>query len=80
MTQSDRPDNIFCCQRLPAGTMACHSIAVMETKKQKPTATNPEPDTEDQKQGSPGGEIEDQKKVDPTRYGDWEKKGRCIDF
>ena len=20
------------------------------------------------------------KKVNPTRYGDWEKKGRCIDF
>ena len=20
------------------------------------------------------------KEVDPTRYGDWEKKGRCIDF
>ena len=20
------------------------------------------------------------KKPDPTRYGDWEKKGRCIDF
>jgi hypothetical protein len=19
-------------------------------------------------------------KVDPTRYGDWEKNGRCIDF
>jgi hypothetical protein len=21
-----------------------------------------------------------EKKVDPTRYGDWEKNGRCIDF
>ena len=20
------------------------------------------------------------KKINPTRYGDWEKKGRCIDF
>jgi|AP59_1055472.scaffolds.fasta_scaffold49594_3 hypothetical protein len=20
------------------------------------------------------------KKLNPTRYGDWEKKGRCIDF
>ena len=20
------------------------------------------------------------KKLDPTRYGDWEKNGRCIDF
>ena len=24
--------------------------------------------------------IFQQKKIDPTRYGDWEKKGRCIDF
>ena len=23
---------------------------------------------------------EKKKKLDPTRYGDWEKKGRCIDF
>ena len=22
----------------------------------------------------------DQKDLDPTRYGDWEHKGRCIDF
>ena len=21
-----------------------------------------------------------EKPLDPTRYGDWEKKGRCIDF
>ena len=21
-----------------------------------------------------------ERKVDPTRYGDWEKNGRCIDF
>ena len=26
------------------------------------------------------GEIRDQKDLDPTRYGDWEHKGRCIDF
>lgn len=23
---------------------------------------------------------EDSKRLDPTRYGDWEKNGRCIDF
>ena len=22
----------------------------------------------------------DKKRLDPTRYGDWEKNGRCIDF
>jgi hypothetical protein len=25
-------------------------------------------------------EEKEQEKPDPTRYGDWEKDGRCIDF
>ena len=25
-------------------------------------------------------EIHGRKGLDPTRYGDWEKNGRCIDF
>ena len=25
-------------------------------------------------------EINGRKGLDPTRYGDWEKNGRCIDF
>ena len=25
-------------------------------------------------------EIDGPKGLDPTRYGDWERKGRCIDF
>ena len=28
----------------------------------------------------PLGETRDTKDLDPTRYGDWEHKGRCIDF
>ena len=28
----------------------------------------------------PGKEIGGPKGPEPTRYGDWEKKGRCIDF
>ena len=35
-----------------------------------PAAQRPEPPTET---GGPKGK-------DPTRYGDWESKGRCIDF
>lgn len=31
------------------------------------------PDTKPQEIGGRGG-------LDPTRYGDWEKDGRCIDF
>ena len=29
---------------------------------------------------SPETEIGGPKGLDPTRYGDWERKGRCIDF
>jgi len=29
---------------------------------------------------SPPAEIGGRKGPDPTRYGDWEKGGRCIDF
>jgi hypothetical protein len=28
----------------------------------------------------PGAEIGGREGPDPTRYGDWEKNGRCIDF
>ena len=29
---------------------------------------------------TPSAEIGGRKGLDPTRYGDWEKDGRCIDF
>jgi hypothetical protein len=29
---------------------------------------------------APPAEIGGRKGLDPTRYGDWEKDGRCIDF
>jgi hypothetical protein len=31
-------------------------------------------------EGTPSGEIGGPAGSEPTRYGDWEKKGRCIDF
>jgi hypothetical protein len=39
----------------------------------------PEPPLEDKDQASPK-EIGGRDGPDPTRYGDWEKNGRCIDF
>ncbi|WP_417276139.1 DUF1674 domain-containing protein [Castellaniella sp.] len=33
------------------------------------------PGTADREQATPEGDG-----LDPTRYGDWEKNGRCIDF
>lgn len=35
---------------------------------------------EKQPAGSPAREIGGRGGLDPTRYGDWEKAGRCIDF
>ncbi|MCB1561123.1 MAG: DUF1674 domain-containing protein [Xanthomonadales bacterium] len=54
---------------------------------QSPTPAQPEPDPETRDEVSP---VADSKAAavehggrdgpEPTRYGDWEKNGRCIDF
>lgn len=46
-----------------------------DEKKADKTAKQPESKTgtSPKEFGGPGG-------LEPTRYGDWEKKGRCIDF
>jgi hypothetical protein len=44
-------------------------------------ATEPAQDTAGTGDADPGPkEIGGRKGPDPTRYGDWEKNGRCIDF
>ena len=40
-----------------------------EANREKPRNRNDRP----KEHGGPGG-------LEPTRYGDWEKNGRCIDF
>jgi hypothetical protein len=42
-------------------------------------ASAPERDAEPKAQQAPR-EIGGRGGLDPTRYGDWEKNGRCIDF
>jgi hypothetical protein len=42
-------------------------------------ATPPEPNRQQVKPALPP-EIGGQKGPEPTRYGDWEKNGRCTDF
>jgi hypothetical protein len=46
----------------------------------RPRAEDPQPKTESQPQGSPSREIGGPKGPEPTRFGDWERAGRCIDF
>lgn len=41
------------------------------------TATESEPDRDDAERPV---EIGGRRGPEPTRYGDWEKNGRCIDF
>ena len=55
----------------------------------KPARSTPDPETErESRAGETGGAAEAQPPTEiggprgkePTRYGDWEKNGRCIDF
>ena len=39
-----------------------------------------EPDTDQETAKNPSKEHGGPKGPEPTRYGDWEKNGRCIDF
>jgi len=49
---------------------------------QETPASMPESGTEKTKEGEPQShrEVGGPKGPEPTRYGDWEKGGRCIDF
>ena len=42
------------------------------------TVATPSPDKTEK--STPAREIGGPKEADPTRYGDWTVKGRCIDF
>ena len=44
------------------------------------TDTGSVPATEPASQAPAGPEVGGREGLDPTRYGDWEKNGRCIDF
>jgi hypothetical protein len=44
------------------------------------TVPNPEPASQPAPTPAPAIEIGGREGLEPTRYGDWEKNGRCIDF
>jgi hypothetical protein len=48
------------------------TTAMLPTDQTSPTANNTEAQTNPETGGVTGPE--------PTRYGDWEKNGRCVDF
>ncbi len=46
-----------------------------------PANRNRQPDANDRSRAGPGtGESGGPKGLEPTRYGDWERNGRCTDF
>ena len=56
----------------------------MPEKKQQPAEATPEPAIEEKSSSAEAetrvAEYGGPKGREPTRYGDWEKNGRCIDF
>ena len=73
------------CSR-PALGVKCriqsHSIRMSDTKTKNQPAPVPTPSERDAElnQSSKPREFGGPKGPEPTRYGDWEKGGRCIDF
>ena len=57
-----------------------------ETLVPEDSAVNPDDESRNHNAELPSGERASEKEIggregpDPTRYGDWEKNGRCIDF
>lgn len=45
-----------------------------------PPTEEPAPESGDERDTGRPREIGGRKGLEPTRYGDWEKNGRCIDF
>ena len=51
-----------------------------ETADQAPETAREKTDTADPQESSKVPEVGGRGGLDPTRYGDWEKDGRCVDF
>lgn len=51
-----------------------------KTSPEAPEAKDEKPGSEDEQATERPREIGGRGGLDPTRYGDWEKNGRCIDF
>jgi hypothetical protein len=60
----------------------------MSEKRESKPGSDAQPSAKSDKERSPGSSIESEKAreiggregPEPTRFGDWEKNGRCIDF
>jgi hypothetical protein len=64
------------------GFRVVHGVGFWQTSRlmPKPVERDETPPSEAQLPPSPPQEIGGPPGPEPTRYGDWEKNGRCIDF
>lgn len=60
--------------------MMGHPAKMAETTKTDAGKTDKTPNEQASTANAPVKEIGGPNGLEPTRYGDWEKKGRCIDF
>ncbi|MGH8175697.1 MAG: DUF1674 domain-containing protein [Steroidobacter sp.] len=76
---------------MPSGTLAAMSRNGSQSSSGSPSITNTESDGAQNESGAVSKPAEAREEAqprevggregpDPTRYGDWEKNGRCIDF
>ena len=76
--QDDAPGPVSGRGALVRGRRDTHIRVMTETSDTTPEPVHPEPATPMRQ--PPEAEIGGPKEHDPTRYGDWTVKGRCIDF
>ena len=74
---SDNWDRIF---KKKSGTLSFSEQEIKEEPKKYETTVGVLFHPEDPKCNKKSVEIGGRKGPEPTRYGDWEKSGRCIDF
>ncbi len=65
---------------LPLRTFVWHNFAMPKDTEKASMEETESPAAEDQQADYPPTEIGGRDGPEPTRFGDWEKDGRCIDF
>jgi hypothetical protein len=56
------------------------TMIVKKNKRGIKKSVKPKTSLSEQDESNPPKEIGGREGLDPTRFGDWEKSGRCIDF
>jgi hypothetical protein len=78
MTRSDRRNSDESQAPAPSAAADANIEGATQLASQRIPATDAREHTEDET--APEKEIGGRGGLDPVRYGDWEKNGRCIDF